>query len=415
MSRGKGLRLLCIGQCLQIGGLSLSLPYMALYLNRERGIGMGTVGLLLAGTMLACAFGQAAGGALSDREGRRPVMVGSLLGRAALTFVMAAAVLGRWPVGAIAAAHMAAAFAGNLYFPAANAWIAERWERHERSEAFGWLRVAGNLGWAVGPAVGGFFMAASYALMFAASAAVCLAVAGYLRASLGPDEPASRPRAALGPGLVTASFSGAVDRRFARLCGWVVVLGVVMSQLVAPLSVYAVTVAGVAPERVGFLFTINGGLVVLLQPPVSRWARGARISSVMALGALFYAAGYAVVGLASSFSGLAAAMVVLTLGETAVTPGQSALAANLAGAGEAGRYTGLIGFSHQVGSALGPLLGGVMLERLSPRSQAAPWLVISLLALASWAGLRGLGRRLDEGEDGFRRMPLAGAPLAEAA
>lgn len=430
MKRVRGLKLLCLGQCLQLAGLSLSMPYMALYLNRERGLGMGVVGLFLAMTMLATAFGQAAGGALSDRIGRRPVMVWSLVGRALLTFLLAAAVHGHWSVPAIVASHMAGAFAGNLYFPAAHAWIAERWGRHERLEAFGWLRVAANLGWAIGPAVGGFFMAASYGAMFAASAAVCAVTAVFIRYAMEADAPTPHPCVPMGncgPSkgawhggtqgleLVTGAFSGPVDGRFVRFCGWTVLMGAVMSQLVAPLSVYAVTYASVPPDRVGWLFTINGGMVVLLQPFVNRVGRVMRISQVMAVGGLFYAVGYAMVGAAAGFAGLAAAMAVITLGETFVSPGNSTLSANLAGAGEAGRYTGLNGFSHQVGSALGPLLGGVMLERLAPAHHALPWLVVAALALTGALGYRSLGRRLTDEEDGFERPVLGVQPVAEAA
>ncbi|TBR20485.1 MFS transporter [bacterium] len=430
MRRTRGLKLLCLGQCLQLAGLSLSMPYMALYLNRERGLGMGTVGLFLALTMLATAFGQAAGGALSDRAGRRPVMVGSLVGRAVLTFLLAAAVHGHWSVPAVVASHMAGAFAGNLYFPAAHAWIAERWGRHERLEAFGWLRVAANLGWAIGPAVGGFFMAASYGAMFAASAAVCLLTALFVRTAMEADAPVPHPcvpMGACGPSkgawhggtqgleLVLGAFSGPLDRRFVRFCGWTVLMGTVMSQLVAPLSVYAVTYAAVPADKVGWLFTINGGLVVLLQPFVNRLGRTMRISQVMTVGGLFYAAGYALVGTAAGFGGLALAMAVITLGETFVSPGNSTLSANLAAPGEAGRYTGLNGFSHQIGSALGPLLGGVMLERLAPSHPALPWLAVAGLALAGATGYRALGRRLTDEEDGFHRAALEAEPVAEAA
>lgn len=430
MRRTRGLKLLCLGQCLQLAGLSLSLPYMALYLNRERGLGMGVVGLFLALTMLATAFGQAAGGALSDRVGRRPVMVGSLVGRALLTFLLAAAVQGDWSVPAVVLSHMAGAFAGNLYFPAAHAWIAERWGRHERLEAFGWLRVAANLGWAIGPAVGGFFMAASYGAMFAASAAVCAVTAVFIRYAMDADAPRPQPCVpigACGPSkgawhggtqgleLVVGAFSGPIDRRFVRFCAWTVLMGTVMSQLVAPLSVYAVTYAAVPADRVGWLFTINGGLVVLLQPFVNRVGRRMRISHVMAVGGLFYAAGYALVGVSAGFAGLAAAMAVITVGETFVSPGNSTLSANLAGVGEEGRYTGLNGFSHQIGSALGPLLGGVMLERLAPTHPALPWLLVAGLALAGSLGYRSLGRRLTDEEDGFRAAALEREPVAEAA
>ncbi|MBI2362795.1 MAG: MFS transporter [Elusimicrobia bacterium] len=429
MNRTRGLRLLCLGQTLQLAGLSVSMPYLALYLNTDRALGMGLVGVFLAVTVLAGAFGSAVGGRLSDRAGRRVVMVGALVARAAFTWLLAEAIAGGWRLAALAAVQMAGAFLGNLYFPAAQAWVAERWESHERVEAFGWLRVASNLGWAVGPAVGGFFLAGSYAPMFRVTSVVCLLTAAYIRAAL-PEEPVQLPCApcassgvpipppngvAAWLGTAVSPFRGKVDPRFARMCAWTVLLGTVMSQLVAPLSVHAVRYAGVAPGKVGLLFSLNGFLVVALQAPVAKALRGRRISKALWGGSVLYALGYALVGRAGGFAGLAAAMVVITLGEITVSPGLSALSANLAGPGELGRYAGLNGFAHHTGSALGPLLGGAALQYLSPRHPAAPWLLVALLALTAAAGFRGLGRRLADDEDGFKRAPALPEPALEAA
>ncbi|MDE2293545.1 MAG: MFS transporter [Elusimicrobia bacterium] len=426
MRRGRDLALLCVGQCLLVAGLALSMPYMALYLNTERGLGMGMVGLLLACTMGATAVGHALGGRLSDRLGRRPVMLAALVLRAGFVWLLSDAVAGGWRIPFVAAVHMAGAFAGNFYFPSAQAWIAERWGRHERVEAYGWLRVAANLGWAVGPAVGGLFMLSSYVVMFRATSLICLAAAAYLAWALAPEPPA-RPQgdcpdcAAAAPpangvaswlGVVLASPRGPLDRRFVRLCLWTVALGTVMSQLVDTLSVHAVRYAGLSPSRVGLLFSVNGIMVVALQAPVSRFMRGRRISSALWAGALLYAAGYAAVGAAKGFAGLAGSIAVVTLGEIVVSPGIATLSANLAAPEELGRYTGLSGFSRNVGSALAPLLGGLALEHLSPRWPSAPWLGVAALAAAAAFGFRSLGGSLEPEEDGFR---AAMSPALEAA
>ncbi|MBI3299373.1 MAG: MFS transporter [Elusimicrobia bacterium] len=416
MSRTRGLQLLCVGQTLQLAGLSVSMPYLAIYLNTERGLAMGKVGLFLAVTVLAGAFGNAVGGRLSDRVGRKSVMVWALVFRAAFTWLLASAIAGSRSLAEVTVVQMAGAFLGSLYFPAAQAWVGERWQRHERMEAFGWLRVASNLGWAVGPALGGFFLAGSYAPMFRATAAVCLATALYLRLALDDRRPTGHiscpeePAIAIPPpsgiaawaGAVVEPFSGPVDPRFLRFCLWTAAIGAVMTQLVAPLSVHAVLYAGVAPAKVGLLFTINGAMVVALQTPVVKAMSGRKISRVLWAGSLLYAAGYCMVGFGRGFGGLAAAMVVVTLGEIVVSPGLSTLSANLASPGELGRYTGLNGFAQHVGAAVGPFLGGLGLEHFSPRAPAAPWLLVALAALGAGAGFRFLGRSLDDEEDGFR-------------
>ncbi len=394
MKRTRELRLLCAGQTLQIAGLSLAMPYMALYLHRERALGMGRVGLFLAATMAATALGQAAGGRLSDALGRRRVMMASLVGRSAFTAALASVIHARAPLAAVAAAQMAGAFAGNLYFPAAQAWVADRYGRHERLEAFGWMSVATNLGWAMGPAFGGLFVALSYSAMFLASACVCLLCALYLSVALDADVPSAS--------VAREASAGPLDARFAVLCGWAVALGAVTSQMVAPLSVHAVSVLGVPETRVGWLFSINGLMVVAFQAPLARLMRGRPITRMLAAGAVLYGLGYASVGSASGFAGLAAAIVVVTCGEMAVSPGMSTLTANLAGPGELGRYTGLTGFFNNVGCGLGPLLGGLGLQYLSPAHPALPWLLVAVVAAAIAAGFARFGAGLTSAENGFR-------------
>ncbi|MDD5656418.1 MAG: MFS transporter [Elusimicrobia bacterium] len=411
MKTGFAARLwaLLVCQCVLVSGLALSYPFFALYLHRQRGLPMGLVGAALFAMLSATAVGQALGGELSDILGSKRVMEASVGARGLVVVLMSWAMAGGAAAGGLILLHVLGGFCGSFYDSAVRAWIAASCSERERLAAYGKLRVAVNLGWAVGPALGGLMAERSYPMLFAVSGAaclVCLAMVRWLVSSAAAARPESRFSWREAAGV-------AADRRFMRFCLFAGLIGAVMAQLVVSLSVHCVRYAGLSEARVGLLFTLNGVLVVLLQAPATQAARRLRLSAVLAAGCLFYAAGYGWVGFAGSFAALAAAVAVVTLGEITVSPGLHTMAVNLAPEKLRGRYLGFQGLSWQLGAAFGPLLGGLALQYLSPVWSAAPWLAVSLLAAAASWGFRDFGRRLNPREDGLYDEGLAQGALAE--
>lgn len=381
-------------QTLLTAGLALSYPFFALYLHRDRGMEMGWVGFWLFVMMAAGAAGTMIAGDMTDRRGPRAVMALALFGRAILVALLAAAVWARAPVGLIVSLHVAGSFVGHFFDPAIRSWIARGYSASERVALFGRQRVAVNLAWAVGPAVGGLMAARSYAATFAVTAVVC-ALSGLLALK---GLPADAPAAAGDRASARQLLSAAADKRFVEYCAWCLALAAVMSQLVAPLSVHAVSFGGLSEKQVGFLFALNGLLVIMGVLPAA--AVSMKMTSALALGCLLYAAGYVFVGFAAGFWPLAAGVAVVTMGEIIVSPRLPSLAANLAPPDRIGRYMGFQGLCFQAGSAVGPLIGGAGLQHLSPRWTPAPWLVVGALAAASAAGFSRLGRFLSQSEEG---------------
>lgn len=400
---------LFVCQCALISGYALSFPFMALYLHRERGIPMGWVGAALGASMLFGSLAQALGGELSDIVGRKAVMRLSLSLRALTVGLLAFAVWKRWPVPLMLAVLYVSGFCGHFFDPASRGWVADRCGPRERARAYGLLRIAGNAGWAIGPAIGGTLAAGSYPLMFLATAIVCSFCA--LLVTFGIREaPALRPEERF-------SFGGILkagrEARFLAVCALSLVLGTVQSQLVVSLSVHSTQFVGVSESQVGLLFSLNGVLVVALQYFATRRWSAYPLTASLAAGSLLYAAGYAFVGLAGAFAALIAAVTIVTLGEITVAPALQSLWANMAPAREKGRYVGFAGFSRDVGFALGPLLGGLALQHASPRFPPGPWLAVAIVGTVAAAGFHLLAGRLSAEEQGLEES-LAG-PTKEPA
>src|SRR6185312_10357763 len=162
------------------------LPFLVLYLTRERHLTPGQAGLALAVYGAAAIIAGPVSGKVSDRIGALPVMRASLL--------MAGIVLLLFPVAHSRAAvyTMTALWAAcaELYRPASLAAITHVVSPEQRKPAYALNRLAINLGMSVGPALGGFLATVSFRAMFIVDALTTIAAGTVLsfaawRASTG--------------------------------------------------------------------------------------------------------------------------------------------------------------------------------------------------------------------------------------
>jgi MFS family permease len=404
-----GIWVLVYCNALISSGYALSMPFFAVYLSVERGLPMSLTGAFLSISMLSGALANGLGGELSDTLGRRKVMLFALVSRCIFTALMALAIHDRAAYAWLLALHMAGGFFGMFFGPAAQAWIADHSGPRERLEHFGLLRIGGNLGWALGPMIGGLVASKSYALMFAITSmvyGVCSLVVFFC-----VEESSGRTgrRARLSDMLMELKVP-----RFARLCTLGFIISTVMSQLVVGLSLYCMKYLHYSQHQVGMLFSVNGFVVVFFQYSVSRLMKRTRISGAMAVGALLYALGYGIVGFSNIFLWTATGILLLSFGETAVSPGLTTLGSNIAPQGRKGRYLGMQALVQQTGSSFGIFLGGNGMEMLAPSWQQGPWVLIVLIALCAALGFYGMKKHLLPEEDGIKDFPLPLHPDKEA-
>jgi MFS family permease len=390
-------------------GYSVSFPFLAVYLSGYRQLSMPLVGLFLALSLFITSFAQIIGGELSDVLGRKRVMVWTLFARGALIAVIAWLIRTDGSLLILMAVHPIGIFIGSFFNPAARSWVADSVPPARRMKAYGMLRVGTNAGWALGPAIGGLMAVSSYPLMFAITAGVYM-LCTLILAVFIQDSPVFEKREfeRMDPATIAATLK---DPEFRGFCAFTLVIAAVMSQLVVATSLYSKRYLGFDERQIGLLFSLNGTLVVALQYYMTRVLERSRITTGLAAGALFYAAGYFTVGYSGAYISALIGVAVLTIGELAVSPGLQALGANMAPRREKGRYLGVQGLFQQVGSSAGILLGTNAINFLSPHYQQAPWLIIVCLALAAAFGFRSLGRRLDPQIDGLRAPSPSTTPV----
>lgn len=406
---------LFIGRVLSSTGFAIVLPFLSLYLHGTRGVPMTAVGGLFLVASLGGALGQIVGGEWSDRSGRKVVMVASQLLRALAFFSLGMAVMTHAPFGVFVLATTLSAFGGRMFEPPSGAMVVDIAGVDRQAEYYGVLRIAGNLGWALGPAIGGFLAALSYSSLFLVGAGVMLGAASIMAFRVEETSPmhsARRPRpdpamaeipeigqAAAPPRFqFSESLRALREPAFLRYLLVSTLLFIVMAQLIVTLSVYAVEWVGLSKVQLGALYTLNGLTVVFLQFPAVRITRRLRLTTSLTLGAILYGLGYGMMGWGQGMPMLLAATLIVSLGEIVSTPPSLQLVANFSGVTTRGRYMGLYGVFNSMGWSLGPVVGGALLDAGKGRPMLV-WSVIMALAFLAAAGFLDLRRRLSPSLD----------------
>jgi MFS family permease len=390
---------LFLGRLLGSTGFSIVIPFLGLYLHGERHVPMTVVGSVFFVGALAGSLGQVAGGELTDRWGRKIVLVGSQLLRSVAFVGLGIAVTIHAPIVWFFVLTSLSAIAGRAFEPPSGAMIADIATGPMRAEYYAVLRIGGNLGWALGPAIGGFLAALSYPTLFLIAAGVLLTAGVFMAFKVEETRPHRVERSLslqeFGFGELGHALRDAV---FVRYCLISLVLFTVMAQLISTLSVYAVQWAGISKIQLGWLYALNGLMVVFLQHPVVRALQPYRLTTALVAGSILYAVGYALMGAGHGFLLLATAMFVVTAGEIVSTPASMNLVANFSTVERRGRYMGVYGLFNSFGWSTGPLLGGVLLDLAAGRSMLL-WGPIGAVALLAAAGYADLRRRLDRSAD----------------
>lgn len=358
------VRTLQAGALINALGNGLAYPFLFIYLHNVRGIDLATAGLIV-GT--SSAVGLVAGpiiGSLIDRIGGRVTLAGSL-------WLMAVGFAGYAIVEHPWQGFLASAIAGignGGFWPSQSSLIAGLTPADQRHQAFAMQRVMMNLGIGLGGLAGGLIATTSnptsFTILFLGDAATFLVYSVFLLRVPAPartPRPEGRERGGYGEVVRNRIFMAVVALNF-------VFIAAGMAQL-ETLPVYAKNEAGVTERGIGVLFFLNTLVIVLAQLPMARLLEGHRRMRTLALLGVVWAvalllvpiAGVAVSGWwAASLLGLTFA--IIAVGECLHGTVQAPLVTDLADHSLIGRYMAASAFSWGVGFALGPAVGGVVLN-----------------------------------------------------
>jgi MFS family permease len=386
------MRLIVLGQLAFNTGFYLVLPFFALHLTRDLGVGAALVGLLLGLRTFSQQGLFFLGGALADRFGTRPVALTGFVVRIAGFLLLAVA--DGLPL--LVAGTVATGFAAALFSPAVEAELArragdlERTGGSTRSEAFAMFGVAGEVGVVVGPVLGSLLLSVDFAVTALAAAGVFVLVL-LAFARVMPREPAAHAGEPMLAGWGEVLRNPAFLAFTAAYSSWL--LSYNQLYLALPVELERAGAAGM----LGALFVLSAVLVVLGQVPLAEFVRRRLGTRALPLGfavlALAFAATAVLVGLDLPNPVPAVVFVVLlTLGQMTVVPVAQDAVGRLAGERRLGAHFGVLASAGGLAVLGGSSLLGALLDLEGP--PALPWAATAVLPLASAVVMGVLVRRV---------------------
>lgn len=344
-------------------GQGLFYPFSTIYFANFVGIPLSLIGVGLASLAVASIASGLVAGPLTDRFGRKPVMLLALSGSATSFFLFS-------QVGSFAgyvAVCVAAGLAGSSMFDAArNAMVADVVEPGKRARAYGLVRVGGNVGWAARPAFAGFAAAfagssaATYQYMFMGTSAFTFVVACSLAFFVGESVP--RGGEAKAPAL--RGISDALSHRaFLMLLGAGFLMYYVFTQDWQALPIYSKNFLDMPDFLIGLFLAGNGLLIIVLQLPIARMIDERSKSGALVWGAVLFALSSATLLLTDSFWGVFVAFVgFFTLAEMVLEVAGAAYASEMAPVKLRGTYLALFGVCFGAAQGFSPIVAGSLLQ-----------------------------------------------------
>jgi len=346
-----------------IGG-TLLFPFFALYITQKFHVGMTQAGILLGISSLFGLIGGMAGGALTDKFGRKQLILFGLIFSAlsTLTFGLVTEINVLYPV------IIVVGLLSSISHPAHEAMVADILPEGKRQEGFGILRVVGNLAWIIGPTIGGFVANINFFYLFVIDSVISCLVALIIFRTLPETKPQPQAHAESESLLQTIGGYRHVLRDTAFMAFMVasILMLIVYQQMYGTLSVYLRDIHHINPQGYGFLMTSSAITVVLFQFWVSRLIKVRPPFLMMAFGTVFYMIGFTLFGVFTTYILFVLNIVIITIGEMIVVPTSQALAANFAPEEMRGRYMAVFGLSWAIPSTIGPGAAGYIIDNFNP-------------------------------------------------
>ncbi|RFU36343.1 MFS transporter [Actinomadura logoneensis] len=386
------------------------MPLMALYLTARFGVTLAGV-MMLASTLLEI-VGTLLGGHLSDRHGRRPLLLMGESGVAAAYLAMAAAEGAHSPM-AVYGGFVVSNFAAAMALPANDAMIVDVTTVETRKLVYTINYWAINLALACGVIVGGFLYAGYFGAMLVAvaiGAALVLTVTFLYIAETAPDQTKTENgesylrnfilgyRLVLTDGVFLALLLAATLRQALEVqINYFVnvhISSTLHSQELFHFGEWRARVTGV--ELLGFLRAENTLLVVALAFVVHRMLKQVGDRNRIYIGVLLFTVGTMVLAVGTNAWVLLISMLVLTVGELFNVPVQQTLLAELVPEQDRTKYMAVFNLNVR-GALLIGSLGMIVSPLLKSRGMAVLYGIFGLLIVIGYR--RALNARTDHGLD----------------
>ncbi len=338
---------------------SMVVPFLSVYLTQSLHFSLRQAGTILAIFGIGAMVGSLLGGWLSDKIGPFRVQCLSLLLGGCLFIVVSALTA----FAMLAAGIFVLSVTVECLRPANTASVAFYAKPENVTRSFSLNRMAVNLGFSIGPALGGLLATFSYKWLFIADGITCIA-AGiffyvYFRNKTGRGT-GQKPVEKSAAGLQRSPYR---DIRFLVFLFFTTCYAVVFFQFFNTLPLYYHDVYRLSESQTGLLLGFNGLLVFLFEMLIVHRVKS-RIASwrLVVAGALLCGLSYMLLNVAVGVGILLLAMVLVTFSEILAMPFMITFTVERSGEQNRGAYIGLYTLAFSAAFILAPYLGTRLID-----------------------------------------------------
>ncbi|MBC8034896.1 MAG: MFS transporter [Chitinophagaceae bacterium] len=365
---------------------TMVVPFMTLYLTENKQVSITKAGLVMALFGAGAVVGGFLGGQLTDRLGFYYIQLAALAGGGVMFFVVGQ--MNSYP--AICMATFVLSLINESFRPANSAAIAHYSSEHNRTRSYSLNRLAVNLGWSLGGALGGFIAAYNYQLLFIIDGCTNIVAAFLLWLFLSPSKNKSTPSGShqREQGFVRSAYR---DKPYLIFIFLTILFAYCFFQVFSTLPVFYKKELYLSEQFIGALMALNGLMITFIEMVMVFKLDGRRHNlHYIFYGVLLTGVSYSMFNLSITPVLLAiTAMVLVTVGEMLSMPFMNSYWTSRSQVLNRGQYAGLYTSAWSVAQVLAPATGAILAEVYGFRFL---WWFIGALCLVTAVGFKMLQR-----------------------
>ena len=336
---------------------SMVLPFLGVYMTDHLKFSLENTGIVLSFYGIGSVLGSWLGGFLTDKFGEYYIQSWSLFLSAPIFIIM--------PffssVGMMALLIFLQSTISDTFRPANSVAITKYARPENLTKAFSLNRMAINLGFSIGPAVGGILSGISYNFLFivngigAVTAGIIYVIFFRRRNKIFREKKKLEPTKTIEKTVTKSPYKDYPFLLYSFLCA---VFAVCFFQFFNTIPLFYKDVAKLDQSTIGFILGYSGFIIVLLEMPlVSLAERVLKIPQILSIGIIMSGVSYLLLLFGSNIPLLLLSMSILSIAEIWVLPFMSTVTALRAEKGNKGAYMGLNGIAFSFSFIFTPFLG----------------------------------------------------------
>ena len=356
---------------------TMVIPFLTVYLT-DKGYTLAEAGYVMGAFGIGSILGGYLGGRLTDRFGHFYVQVFSLLLNGILFIVLGhMQTLAQFTICIFILSSL-----GEAFRPANSAAIAAYSNDSNRTRCYSLNRLAVNLGWAVGPAIGGILASSSYALLFWADGITCISasVLMYLVFSSQTKHRVFKKENA----KPKSNHSAYRDNVFLLGMMYLFLVAICFFQMFSIIPVYYKEQLHLNEATIGWILAMNGLIIALVEMILVYKLENRRNAVLyMMLGAFLIGIAFLILNLASMLLIAIISMLTITLGEMLLFPFVNNFWVSRSTESTRGQYAALYAMSFSLAIVLAPTAAS---QLATHAGFATLWIVDFILCIFAAAG-----------------------------